>query len=68
MKTDILVLKGPRITEKAGIKAESDNVFTFEVTKEATKKSVALAVKALYNVTPTKVNIVNSAQLVGEDK
>ena len=34
----VSVIKGPKITEKAGIKAESQNVYTFEVTKEATKK------------------------------
>ncbi len=59
MQTNILILKKPRITEKAGIKAESNNVYTFEVTKEATKKGVMLAIKEVYKVTPVKVNIVN---------
>jgi large subunit ribosomal protein L23 len=54
-----LILKKPRITEKAGIQSESKNVYTFEVTKDANKKSVAEAVKAVYKVTPVKVNIVN---------
>lgn len=53
----VSVIKGPKITEKAGIKAESQNVYTFEVTKEATKKSVAKAIKDIYKVTPIKVNI-----------
>jgi large subunit ribosomal protein L23 len=53
----LAVLKKPRITEKSGIKAESENVYTFEVTKRATKKSVAEAVKQIYKVTPVKVNI-----------
>ncbi len=53
------MLKKLRITEKAGIKSESDNVYTFEVTKDANKKSVAEAVQAMYKVTPIKVNIVN---------
>lgn len=53
------LVKRPRITEKAGIKSESDNVYTFEVTKDANKKTVAEAVQAIYKVTPTRVNIVN---------
>ncbi|MEI8123680.1 MAG: 50S ribosomal protein L23 [bacterium] len=51
------VLKKPRITEKAGIKAESENVYTFEVTKRATKKNVREAVMQIYKVNPVKVNI-----------
>lgn len=54
------VLVKPRITEKAIKKGES-NVYTFEVAKDATKYDVADAVRALYNVTPVKVNIVNKA-------
>lgn len=53
------VLKKPKVTEKAGIAAESRNVYTFEVTKDATKKTVAQAVKDLYKVTPIKVNMVS---------
>ncbi len=52
-------IKKPRITEKAGIKADSQGVYTFEVMKSATKKDVALAVKELYKVTPIKVNMIN---------
>jgi len=53
------VIKKPKVTEKAGIAAESRNVYTFEVTRGATKKTVAEAIKQLYKVTPTRVNIVN---------
>ena len=35
------------------------NVYTFEVHRDATKYQVRDAVKAFYNVTPVKVNIVN---------
>lgn len=56
---NIFVIKKPRITEKAGIKSESHNVYTFEVTKAATKNTVADAIKQIYKVTPIKVNIVN---------
>lgn len=53
-----LIIKKPRITEKAGIQAEQLNVFTFEVTDLANKKNIIKAVKDIYKVTPIKVNIV----------
>ena len=49
----------PRITEKASFVAES-NVYTFEVGTKATKKEIMQAVKAFWNVTPIKVNIVKN--------
>jgi len=59
MNNTLSFIKKPRITEKSGIKSESDNVYTFEVLKGATKKDVAEAIKAIYKVNPVKVNIVN---------
>lgn len=53
------VLKGPRITEKAAIAADSKNVYVFEVDKSANKHTVALSVRETYKVTPTQVRIVN---------
>ena len=58
-KNILAVIKRPRITEKSGIRAESQNVYTFEVIKDATKTSVKEAIKELYKVTPIKINIVN---------
>jgi large subunit ribosomal protein L23 len=52
------VITGPRITEKA-VGLGDSNVYTFNVRRDATKYLVADAVKALYGVTPVKVNIVN---------
>ncbi len=52
------VIVKPRITEKAALLSDK-NVYTFEVTKGATKFQVRDAIKALYNVTPVKVHIVN---------
>jgi large subunit ribosomal protein L23 len=49
----------PRITEKSGLANEAHNIYTFEVAKEATKSSVAKAIKALYKVTPVKVRTIN---------
>jgi large subunit ribosomal protein L23 len=53
-----IILK-PRITEKASFLAES-NVYSFEVASVATKKQVADAIKAFYNFTPIKVNMVKN--------
>jgi large subunit ribosomal protein L23 len=54
------VLVNPRITEKA-VRQNENNVYTFVVRRDATKYTVADAVKALFKVTPVKVNIVNKA-------
>lgn len=48
----------PRITEKSGLLAQN-NVYTFEVTKNATKSTVFDAIIKMYKVTPVKVAIVN---------
>lgn len=53
------VLVRPRVTEKAA-NMTAVGVYTFDVRKEATKREVILAVKALYKVTPVKVNMVNT--------
>jgi large subunit ribosomal protein L23 len=52
------VIIGPRLTEKTVQKGEQ-NVYTFVVRRDATKYIVRDTIKALYNVTPVKVNIVN---------
>jgi large subunit ribosomal protein L23 len=54
------VIVKPRITEK-GVGMSERNVYTFVVRKDATKYDIADAVKALYNVTPVKVNTVTKA-------
>lgn len=52
------VIVKPRITEKAALLLDK-NVYTFEIKKGATKFDVRNAIKALYNVTPVRVHIVN---------
>lgn len=52
------VITGPRITEKA-VGLGDRNVYTFTVRPSATKFLIADAIKALYGVTPVKINIVN---------
>jgi len=52
------VLVKPRITEKAATLLERD-IYTFEITKGASKYDVRDAVKSLYKVTPVSIRIVN---------
>lgn len=47
----------PRITEKAAIAADKANAYVFDVSRDANKRSIALAIKAKYKVTPIKVNV-----------
>ena len=51
------VLRRPIISEKAAKLSESNGV-VFEVAMDATKEDVAKAIEVLFNVKPTKVNIV----------
>ena len=51
------VLQNPRITEKATMHG-AIGVYTFDVSVNATKRSVKEAVRAAYNVTPRSVRMV----------
>lgn len=51
------VLRRPIISEKAAKLSESNGV-VFEVAMSATKEDVAKAMEVLFNVKPTKINIV----------
>ncbi|MBO4700416.1 MAG: 50S ribosomal protein L23 [Alphaproteobacteria bacterium] len=51
------VLRRPIVSEKA-VKLSEANSVAFEIDARATKADVARAVQAIYNVKPTKVNIV----------
>lgn len=57
------VIISPRITEKA-VSLGEKNVYAFNVRKDATKFLVRDAIKALYGLTPVKVNIVNKKPAV----
>ncbi|MDB5266701.1 MAG: rplW [Parcubacteria group bacterium] len=52
------VLLRPRITEKAALKADKDRVYVFEVTEDATHRSVIASIKDAYKVTPIKVRLL----------
>lgn len=49
----------PRITEKASMLSES-SVYVFEVSKDSTKRQIALAIKELYGKVPEKIAIVKN--------
>lgn len=57
LKSATVLLK-PRITEKAALSADKSNVYVFEVTKDATKKTVIASIKDAYKVTPTSVRLL----------
>lgn len=52
------VIIAPRITEKASLQSNA-NAYTFIVSKDATKLSIASAIKKEYKVTPKAINIIN---------
>jgi large subunit ribosomal protein L23 len=52
------VIRRPRLTEKAAA-LSTMNVYTFDVVAGASKHDIVRAVKALYKVTPVRVNVVN---------
>jgi len=51
------VLLRPHITEKAALGADKSGVYVFEVTKDATKKSISASVHDAYGVKPEKVRV-----------
>ena len=51
------IIKNPRVTEK-GTSAMERNVYTFDLTKSATKAEIKKAIFALYKVHPVKVNVL----------
>jgi len=58
----ILMIKNPRITEKATLLSEKNQVYTFDVDSRATKNEIKKVVQKLYGVVPIKVNIVRGAE------
>ncbi|MGI5845838.1 MAG: 50S ribosomal protein L23 [Alphaproteobacteria bacterium] len=52
------ILRRPIISEKSAKLAET-NAIAFEIDPRFGKKDVANAIKAIYNITPEKINIIN---------
>jgi Ribosomal protein L23 len=55
------VLISPRMTEKGVLGQEKSGVYVFNVERDATKKQISASVKAVYKVTPVKVNTTQIA-------
>ncbi|MCK9467468.1 MAG: 50S ribosomal protein L23 [Candidatus Absconditabacterales bacterium] len=53
------IILGSNITEKTYKLQEANNQYFFKVHKDANKNDVKQAIKYIYNVTPTGVNIIN---------
>lgn len=53
-----VIIKNPRITEKASI-LSGNRAYTFNVDKSATKNEIKKAIEVLYGKTPSKINIVS---------
>lgn len=53
------ILREFRVTEKAANLAANLNQYTFEVNPRANRKEIACAVEKVFNVSVTKVNILN---------
>ena len=51
------VLLKPRITEKAALGIDKAGVYVFEVTEDATKKSISASVFVTYAVKPVRVRV-----------
>ncbi len=50
------------MTEKAALQQNRQNVYVFNVSKDANKKSIEQSIKAEYKVTPVKVRIAAIAE------
>ena len=53
------VLIRPMVTEKSTTIRKNDNKYVFVVDPDADKITIANAVKAMFNVTPVSVNVIN---------
>ncbi len=62
------ILKEFRVTEKAAFLSANFNQYVFEVSDRANRKEVARAVEKVFNVTVTRVNILNKKPKVKTDR
>lgn len=58
LREDQIIIK-PWMTEKSTLLREKFNKYTFIVNKEANKITIANAIKKLFEVNPTDINIIN---------
>ena len=53
------IIQAPHISEKAALAAEAGNQVVFRVAVDATKPEIKAAVEALFEVSVSKVNVLN---------
>ena len=58
-ETIFTILHGPQVSEKATLVADQHNQYVFKVAKDATKPNIKAAIEALFEVSVTKINVVN---------
>lgn len=58
------IIRRPVVTEKTIARANQDNVYTFEVYRNADKNAIKAAVEEVYGVTVLAVNNVMKARFV----
>ena len=61
---DTSIIKQPVITEKSMLLANTANIYTFEVTKEASKPQITEAIEILFNVKVLSVHTVRRPKVV----
>ncbi len=61
---DTSIIKQPVITEKSLLLANTANMYTFEVIKEASKPQIEAAIKALFGVEVLSVHTVRRPKVV----
>jgi large subunit ribosomal protein L23 len=49
------IINNPRITEKG---ASTEGVYTFDISKDASKAEIKKAIAKIYKVTPIKINVL----------
>lgn len=59
MKTPDQVIKNLRLTEKSNQLSSNFGQYTFEVFPDANRHSIREAVEKVFNVTVTRVNVIN---------
>ena len=60
MKDYTDIIYSPVITEKSAYKMQNDNVYTFKVSKDATKTQVKKAIEKAFGVKVVSVNTLNT--------
>lgn len=61
-KSEKSLIISPRLTEKASV-LSSGNIYTFNVTQNATKTTLAKEIEKMYKVKPIKITVSNNPRV-----